>query len=272
MKRNCPSVTDFPLDLGSSGFFMTDDFLFVCGGSDPAYLDDQCYLYNRTSNTWNEKAKLNIGRKNAAAIKYDSEHWWITGGYTEDGCTKSTELYHINNNSFTYHMDLPTLRDLHSLVRINSTHIMLVGNAKSTNQTWMFNQDTEEWIELPNTIEARKITQAGLVTFQNGSQIVILAAGQGTWTAEYFDLEQQVWSSNLPDLPISLELYSGSTVQYENTFLIAGGWDSGNEYYQKTIIKFDPEIADWVYLDEELKEARTLFPSFLLPEYYFDCT
>ena len=50
-----------------------------------------------------------------------------------------------------------------------------------------------------------------------------------------------------------------------------GGEDSRNGYYQKTIIKFDPDKMDWEVMDVELKDARRFLTAFMVPDNYVTC-
>ena len=268
--RNCQEIADFPLNEGSTGTFLPDG-PFVCGGVGPSALIADCYSYNSTGNRWDLKAQMNRRRYYAASVMYNSTHWWITGGWSDiTGAHKSTELYDINTMTFSMFVDLPMTRDFHNMVKINETHIMLVGNGFPTALAWMFNQNTEEWIQLPSTVESKSETFAGLVTFNNGSQIVIVAGGYPTKTAEAFDLQEQNWIK-IPDLPVVDDLYDGSSVPFGETFLIVGGGDSGNGSEQKTIIQYDPIAENWTIRQEELELERYRFTSFLVPDDYVVC-
>ena len=200
---------------------------------------------------------------------YNSSHYWSTGGLDGVGF-KSTELYNVNNNKWSKFVDLPDYRWKHILVRINETHIMLVGNWKSTNQTWMFNQMSEEWTECPNTLESRGSPYAGLVKFANGSQVVIVAGGGQSKTAEAFNVLEEKWTF-IRDLPVEKELHSGSSVPFGGNFLIVGGWDYGKGNTQNKIIQFDQFSEDWTKREEEMEFPRQHFTSFLVPNDYVAC-
>ena len=137
----------------------------------------------------------------------------------------------------------------------------------------MFNQIDEQWIEIPEQLsEVRKRGHAGIVTFPNGTRSVIQAGGDGTKTAEAFDLETQTWTP-IPDIPVPEALYGGASVQYGDTFLIVGGYGSGGLGYTTKIIMYDPRIEDWIIHSQELVvRAKYDTTSFLIPDGFVSCT
>ena len=264
-KRVCQPIADFPLDFSSTGDFINGS-AFVCGGANPLTLRKQCYSYNPTTNKWVKKATMNSRRWCAAGLMYNQTHWWITGDRSSD---KSTELYDMNSNKFTKHVDLPASRGGHVLVRVNNTHIMLVGHNKLTNQAWMFNQITEDFTELPNSLEKRIFTQAGLVTFENGTKLVIVAGSYDGKTAEAFDLHQEKWTSAIPDLPVSFQLNEASSLPFGDSFIMVGGRiDDGA---QKKIITYDTTKENWTVMEEETDVERFAFVAFFVPDDYVTC-
>ena len=64
-------------------------------------------------------------RYNAAAILLAPDKWWVTGGNYESGYHRSTEVF-VPRVGFSAYVDLPENATYHSLVRVDSTHIMLI--------------------------------------------------------------------------------------------------------------------------------------------------
>ena len=270
-ERTCQNISDFPLDARATGSFVAGG-AFACGGITPPTLRPTCYSYNLEYDIWDIKALMNTGKVSAAGVMYNSSHWWITGGFVSGSDSKFTELLNVNTMKFSGFVDLPIERTSHNLIRINDSHIMMVGHCESTNQAWMFNQMNEVWTELPNSLESRDTPFAGLVTYANGSQIVILAGGYHTRTAEAFSLQEENWFF-IPDLPIwGYELYDGSFVPFGDTFLIVGGEDYGSGGVQNSIIQFDPFIDNWIIRKEKLKLPKYFSTSFFVPDDYVVCT
>lgn len=62
----------------------------------------------------------------------DEDIWWVTGGYyNANELLKSTEVFSVQSNSFSFGLDLLTKNAYHNLVNINSTHMVLVGGQYS---------------------------------------------------------------------------------------------------------------------------------------------
>ena len=115
-KRECQQIADFPLEMGSTGVLHPDG-AFVCSGSRPKSLWNNCYLYNLTGNQWDHKATMSKGRVYAASVLYNSTHIWVTGGTDGLGFSQSTEMLDITTMKFSNFVDLPAERFQHNLVQ-----------------------------------------------------------------------------------------------------------------------------------------------------------
>ena len=56
----------------------------------------------------------------------NSRQWWITGGFSGDRVYNSTEIYEVGKG-FSRGPGLPAVTFQHCLVKVNATHIFLVG-------------------------------------------------------------------------------------------------------------------------------------------------
>lgn len=72
---------------------------------------------------------MNSERTASSSIRLSEDQWWITGGYDQNGRTKSTEVYEANSNSFNDFVDLPEETYFHNIVNVNQTHLALVTHA-----------------------------------------------------------------------------------------------------------------------------------------------
>ena len=146
--------------------------------------------------------------------------------------------------------------DYISTVRLNATHIMFAGpNLSGRRANFIYNQETNTTVDLaPMNVDGRFLGTAGLVTFDNGTQIVIIAGGTSRKSAESFNLEEQVWKRNIPDLPVNSELRYPTALQFEKTFLIIGGID-GQES-SNSILRYDRATEDWIKLEQTMREKR----------------
>ncbi len=63
----------------------------------------------------------------AAMFEGDDSIWWITGGSNDESYLNSTEFFNVNDNSFTFRVNLPNQLFHHNLVNVNNTHMVLLG-------------------------------------------------------------------------------------------------------------------------------------------------
>ena len=62
----------------------------------------------------------------AAMFEGDDDIWMITGGY-DGNSLDSTESFNVDDNSFSYGLNLPKEVHYHNLVNVNNTHMVLLG-------------------------------------------------------------------------------------------------------------------------------------------------
>ena len=92
----CRSIKDYPHTMSSGVGTYIGDHPLICGGYYSLDIGDQtnkCHEYSVVANDWTETAPMLEARSAAAAVTINSTHWWVTGGYTPSGWTKSTEIY-----------------------------------------------------------------------------------------------------------------------------------------------------------------------------------
>ena len=114
----------------------------------------------------------------------------------------------------------------------------------------------------------------GAVLYPDGSTKLVVAGGRIPSTVdsisatEILDLDTLQWTTG-QKLPGNLEIYAGSSVPYQNTFLIVGG--QGHSMNHKTIFEWDPNTNGWITRTEQLTTARFRAPAFLVPDDAVDC-
>ena len=65
-------------------------------------------------------------RTEAAAVQMTSNTWWVTGGSNGSSLLATTEMF-TAGQGFAPYVDLPQPKYYHNLVKVNETHIMLLG-------------------------------------------------------------------------------------------------------------------------------------------------
>ena len=180
--RNCEKPQNFPGgDHGTVGTFFKGKVI-VCGGC-CTYTSD-CYFYNSGNGSWTEGPTM-IEERSGAASVIMNDALWITGGTNSNGHHSSTEIFNSSNNSFGKYIDLPVEGWYHEIIKISDKTSMLIGGQKK--DTYYF--DGQLWTNGPNLIRGRYGSQAGLVTFPNGTKMVLVVGGFTKQTTEFLNLD-----------------------------------------------------------------------------------
>ena len=173
-------------------------------------------------------------------------------------------------SGFDTSFDLPAEKVWHNLVAINNTHQVLLGGQSDTIEVYLFNWDGGEWTQLPSLNAARMYSQAGLVTYPNGTRAIIAAGGRFVLTSEIWVIDSDEWIVG-PNLPFDGSyLQEGASVSYQDSFLIVGGELDG-DLAQDTIISFNTVTEDWEILPQRLENARRIFAAFMIPNSFINC-
>ena len=70
----------------------------------------------------------------------DDSVWWVTGGYDQNYDLSSTEVFDVNENSFSYGVNLPKELHYHNLVNVNNTHMVLLGGQEHSNEVFIIDR------------------------------------------------------------------------------------------------------------------------------------
>ena len=268
--RTCRKPDDFPeAAWGSVGEYFQDRPL-VCGGFKGDLLSE-CYYYN-SNGTWTQGPSMEEPRAYAAATVFNQQ-FWVTGGDKSTASSgdpdisntlyvqgfSSTEVFNSTSNSFIKSVSLPVLgkRNSHNIISIDENRTMLLGGQVYVQETFIF---SDSWSAGPKLSRWRRSCQAGLVTFNNGTRMIVAAGGIGEETTEFLIVDDDQWHFG-PDLPYEIRL--GASVQFDSIFLIVGG---NNGSSLDTIWMFDTETEEWTLLNEHLTEARQWMAAFLVPD------
>ena len=124
--------------------------------------------------------------------------------------------------------------------------------------------------QLPSIPKALRHSAGGFV---NGHEIVV-AGGYITKETMIFDIDTNQWRDG-PDIPIvasSLTCINMAAVQYQGSFIIAGGIDWGSGILYANIFKFDPINYQWEVLPQSLSKARYFHSVLLVPNDFISCS
>ena len=257
--RTCRKPQDFPgARYGSVGVFFNGKAI-VCGGETSTDPDNasrptsKCFIYNPRSSGWSQTSSMTIDRSLAKATIMNN-YWWVTGGESANDDLASTEVLNGIGSIFIANVDLPNEMLEHNIISLGNNQAILLDFGSS----YLYNG--RSWIRGPD-FKQGLWNHAGLVTFPNGTKMVVAAGGIFEKTTGLLSLEKGAWQS-APDLPFFIR--DGASVQLENSFLIVGG--DNDDDYLNAIVKFDPVIGRWMVMEQKLSTARSQTTAFLVPD------
>ena len=248
----CFKPKQCPLKLGSTGTLIAGTPL-VCEDFDSG----DCYSYDSINDQWNLMFSTNVIRYQAAGIQLSEDQFWIIGGSTDGVWLSTSELCSMVSKSCSRFVDLPEILNNPKALKINNKEVILLSSENG--HAWLFSLNGNYFSQLPDMLESRNKPALGLI---NEFEVVV-AGGVDSKTSEILDLSTKEWKYG-PELPVNYDLCCASSVQYEDSFIVLGGFDQA---IQNKIIKFDPVRYEWIELEQTLMNARSNFPAIIIPDY-----
>ena len=259
--RTCRKPNNFhQATYGPVGLFFNGQAI-VCG--DPHYKSykTQCYIYD--NGRW-VKSEIAMKVQSFAAATVINGQWWVTGGMNLYGQSiATTQVLKNTSKSFEPFVNLTKSTGYHNLVQMDENKTMLLGGSfLPEHETHIFHLANNTWSKGPTLLRGRTIGQAGLVKFPNGSSMIVAASGIYELTTEFLDMNgENTWHLGA-ELPYVIVL--GTSVQFENTFLIVGGVSGADAL--DTIWMFNITTENWTLLNQKLSTARVSPAAFLVPD------
>ena len=138
----CANFSPFIDEFWMHGSLTVDDFPIFCAGNNHP---EDCYVFQE-SGQWELKENiLSIGRAFSAAIQIHNSAWLFTGGgdfLTSSEILKDGSISKPGPN-------LPVGVVHHCLVKLNGTHIFLIGGQTSddsySSKTWTYSWILDRW-------------------------------------------------------------------------------------------------------------------------------
>ena len=129
---------------------------------------------------------------------------------------------------------------------------------------------TETWSILSSLPSARSSQIcSGLVEYPDGTTGILFTCGRSEPASDFLNLDTLLWESKAP---LPHDIFLAESVPYKNSFLIAGGESVELiTYGLDTIYYYSPEDDEWQLLGR-MKYGRNRSPSFLIPDWYANCT
>ena len=146
--ETCTKPTPYPTaSRGLVGTYANGKPL-VCGG-DPVTRD--CFAYDFDSGVWHLQASMEEMRSFSSAVMLNDSHWWITGGINASQVLRSTELFNVNDNTFTPFVDLPIETSDHIVLKLDASRVFFCCGYELLGKSYIFDLETETWTETPQS-------------------------------------------------------------------------------------------------------------------------
>ena len=150
---------------------------------------DECY--SLTSQKRTLVTHMSVERKDAASIVLNGTTLWVTGGRGNNGRLASTEK--ITMEGTMPGPDLIVALQEHAMVAINSTVSMIIGGWDGSNSasTFYYDHIKSEWINGPNSMQAKYLHAAGVVTDEVTNENFVAVTGGDFDLTEI--LQDEMW-------------------------------------------------------------------------------
>ena len=154
---------------------MTGETLQGSGDDLVYHKSDECYSLTSQKRTF--VTHMSVGRMDAASIVLNGTTLWVTGGRGNNGQLASTEK--ITMEGTMPGPDLIVALQDHAMVAINSTVSMIIGGWDGSNSasTFYFDHIKSDWINGPNSMQAKYLHAAGVVTDEVTNENFVAVTG-----------------------------------------------------------------------------------------------
>ena len=161
--RRCIKPSSTSGQSGPIGAFIENiNSVMKCGGITGGSYLAECYFYLPHNRSWISAEPMLTPRSGSDLIEFDGQ-WLITGGRKASGQNlASTEELNTETCRFQQGKDLPATRTFHKLVKISESEMMLLGDAKPTQKTYVYDNNTGMWSESIDNLIKRENSQAGM--------------------------------------------------------------------------------------------------------------
>jgi len=256
----CPLLPEFPLEVSYVAADFFNGKVILCGGTlSSGYSTDKCFSLGPDLRSWEElSTPLPDGPRKASASSVIGSKWLISGG-VRDGPLTSTLVY--DGSQFVPGPELPSFKEYHCQLTINSTHVFY-GSGHSS-MTFLLDWESGDTTTLQNIPIPRDNAACGLLNNENYGLEVLVAAHSYSHIFSFKDLE---WRDG-PKLPESIDHLGSAPVK--NGFVAVGGYN-GPEYLS-SIYKFDETSYKWIEEEVTLGTKRRNPVSVAVPDSFAKC-
>ena len=194
--KTCGNLADYPLGIHDATGALVSGKPVICGGESGNHSHNfyhkECYLYNKSSNTWNFLTNMTKEKSQIASVPFKGE-LFVTGGINADLGSLSTTEFISLEGKVRPGPDLPSPRDSHCMVVLPEGKVMIIGGGtKEQRKTvMMFEPDSHERFDKSIPSLTNEAYDAGCAVFKsamhNYRPVVLSVGGQEGSFAEVYD-------------------------------------------------------------------------------------
>jgi hypothetical protein len=286
----CSNLSNLPFGLfGSVGQLFRGTTPIICGGY-TGPMEKRCNSFE--NGAWKAISNMNAGRYAPHAISVSpagntkDDIFIVSSGTGSDLQTQSTvESFDGVGWNQTQFPNLPFPLMGSCMVKFNNTMIMSIGGAKQTDslhtgETNVLNIVKNTWMAGPLLAIPRRYHSCGVMNWKNEisgnfEKVVVVSGGydnQGNQLnsvellfINYFEKNNSGWKAG-PSIPVKVD--GPAMVEFQNGVILIGGRGEGDGRH---LYQLSSPYGNWTEMKQTLKEPRSHFVSFLVPDSLVTC-
>jgi N-acetylneuraminic acid mutarotase len=237
------------------------DKMYLLGGRGDKPVEE----YDPNTNKWVKKAKAPLELHHFQALTYEDKIYVIgafTGGYPHETPVPNVYIYDPATNEWTKGHEIPEDRRRGAAgVVLHKDKFYVVGGIEdghwADNRDYMDEYDpkTGEWKQLPDLPRVRDHFQAVVVDnklYAVGGRKSHAKEGHNfelTYgEVDVYDFSAGTWETLADDANLPTQRAGGSTINYQNGFIVVGGESSAQVTAHNEVEYYDPQ-AGWTLLN-----------------------
>ncbi len=286
----CDNLPNLPLSLHLSvGLLFRQTTPMICGGYSNQF-EKRCHSFE--NGAWKAISNLTINRYSPSAAILSStgntkDDIFMVATGSNDGQIQSTvESFDGVSWNQTQFSNLPYAVIGSCMVKLSNSMLMAIGGSKqhsleaNTAETYFFDVIKNKWVAGPMLAIPRLWYSCGVMNWKNDTtgifeKVVVVSGGydkQGSQLNSVellfindFEKYNSGWKVG-PNIPIKVD--GPAMVEFQNGVIMIGGRGEGDGRH---LYQLSSPYGKWTEMKQTLKEPRSHFVSFLVPDNLVNC-
>jgi len=287
----CDNYPNLPVGLyGSVGSLLKENPI-VCGGYSDK-IENRCYSFDKGA--WKSILSMNAIRYAPGGISFSltgntkDDIFIVSSGTGSDWQTQSTvESFDGVSWNQTKFLNLPFPLTAGCMIKLSNSMMMSIGGTKknnaidSTGETNFLNIMKNTWVAGPLLTIPRHHHSCGVMNWKNDvtgvfEKVVVVSGGfdkqQGSQLNSVellFMNDYEKYNSGWkvgPNIPVKVD--GPAMIEFQNGVIMIGGRGEGDGRH---LYQLSSPYGKWTEMKQTLKEPRSHFVSFLVPDNLVNC-